>query len=197
MTAHLWACCVLGVCAGLASCGGRATDSVESDDGVESEASEPGTSERDTSEPDTSEPDERPTRIGPVRETCEDNPLLAGCLSSGRSAGASSAPPRQSDIDPAEELPLSVAAAQNVLLANCGACHGAPLTTEQASDGINYIADWEQLIQVGLIEECSPERSRVVNVMRSGEMPPPESGLDPVPRSDVELVEQAIEFGCD
>jgi hypothetical protein len=70
------------------------------------------------------------------------------------------------------------------------------LTPAQASARINYIDDWDRLMRVGLIEECSPEGSRVVEVMRTGEMPPPGSGLPPVTDGDVGVVVQAIEIEC-
>lgn len=70
------------------------------------------------------------------------------------------------------------------------------MTEDQASDGINYIDDWEQLIRARLIDECSPESSRIVEIMRSREMPPPNSGVDPMTAADIDAVATAIDLDC-
>lgn len=177
LTARLLACCAIGVSAGLSSCGGRATD------GFEPEADGPG-------EPI---PVEAPPLVRPVRETCEDNPLLAGCPYAGTSVSLPPPPPVEEPIP--DEEPLYVAA-RNVLVDHCGVCHGSQLTEDQASAAINYIDDWNKLIQVGLVRACAPERSRIVQVMRTGEMPPPQSGWFPASDAEIELVVAAIERGC-
>jgi hypothetical protein len=162
--------------AGLLSCGGLAADGPE-----------PG-----GSGPSTSPPGEEPAEpIRPYRETCEDNPLLADCPRPEQSFGG--APPPQPDT--AEE-PLVIAVARNVLSSYCGACHGSGLTAGAASASINYIDDWSQLLAAGLIERCAPERSRVVSLMRSGAMPPPDSGRYRVSEAEIELVEAAIDLDC-
>jgi hypothetical protein len=185
----LWVCCALGVSAGLLSCGGLAAD------GPGSDAVEPG-----GSVPDESEPGEATGSVRPRRETCDDNPLLAECprpadvcrdnpLASGCSSVSE---PRVPDDDP-----VSIGAAQNVLLSNCGACHGPALAAGSASASINYIGDWDRLLRTGLIERCSPGRSRVIVLMRAGDMPPPNSGLSAVSAADIAVVVAAIEQGCD
>jgi mono/diheme cytochrome c family protein len=135
--------------------------------------------------------------VRPVRETCEDNPLLAGCPYAG--TGSGSPPPDQPvEIpDPMEtpEESLDIAIARNVLLTNCGACHGSALTKDQASGGINYIDIWSELIRAGLIATCS-DNSRIIRVMRRGDMPPPVSGLPAVPDVEIELVARAIDREC-
>lgn len=174
----------------LSSCGGRAADGLDPDEGVPIE-SEPA--------------DDPPGWVGIDRETCEDNPLLAGCelpadycRDNPTSPGCSSAPDPDmpSEDIPEDDLLLPRAAAANVLLADCGGCHGPALTPMQASGAINYIDDWNRLLRVGLIERCSPERSRVVLLMRRGEMPPASSGLPAVTEADIAVVENAIEFEC-
>src|SRR5262245_54930518 len=61
-------------------------------------------------------------------ETCDDNPLLAGCPAQG-GGPAVAPPPRPAQQDPgANETELARAAAENVLAANCGQCHGPALT---------------------------------------------------------------------
>jgi mono/diheme cytochrome c family protein len=136
--------------------------------------------------------------IGPRRETCADNPLLADCpraydvcRDNPLSAGCASAP---EDVIPADEL--SIAAAENVLTTYCAACHGPALTEDQASASINYINDWRRLIRVGLIERCSPERSRIIRLMREGDMPPATSGVPSLPDAEIDLVAATIELGC-
>jgi mono/diheme cytochrome c family protein len=94
-------------------------------------------------------------------------------------------------------VPQLLAGALNILEANCGVCHGPPLTEAQASGGINYIEDWDKLKQAGLIEECSPEGSRIIEVMRTGEMPPPGSGLQQLSDPEVDVVAQAVVFDCE
>jgi mono/diheme cytochrome c family protein len=162
----------------LLSCGGRATD------GLEPEVSEPGASRVS---------DDEPTAFGPVRETCDDNPLLAGCPSVNV-GGTPLSPPEAPGPAPVYE-PQFISLARNVLSANCGACHGATLTEAQASAAINYIDDWGQLIEAGLIDECSPESSRIIEVMRTGEMPPASWEFS-VSDADIDTVAGAIELAC-
>jgi mono/diheme cytochrome c family protein len=179
LTARLWACCAIGVSLGLSSCGGRAVD------GLELEAVGQGGG--------VSNPGDEPLPLRPVRETCEDNPLLAGCSSADPGRNLPSPPEPEASSD---EEPLYLAAARNVLASYCGACHGPALTASQASGGINYINDWDELIQAGLIQECSPGRSRIIEVIRREEMPPPGSGLPIVSNADLQVVVNAIEIDC-
>jgi hypothetical protein len=89
----------------------------------------------------------------PIRETCEDNPLLANCDLPDTDIDGNDIPDRDPpvtqtpDADPdgpsAEDL--ARAAAENVLASNCGGCHGPALTPQQASAGMNYIDDIERL----------------------------------------------------
>jgi mono/diheme cytochrome c family protein len=173
-----WACAIAASLA-LSSCGGRAAD------GVEPETSVPGA---------VTTADDEPTVVRPIRETCDDNPLLAGCPYAN--TGGTSPPPRTPREPSSDIEPQYVAAARNVLDANCGACHGPELTELQASGAINYIDDWNQLIQAGLIEPCEPESSRIIEVMRTGEMPPARSGQNTVTDADVSVVVVAIELDC-
>ena len=189
---RLWGCCAFIVSACLSACGGRAADGLESIEG------DPGPATPETQSPGSSNPgDQQPIR--PVRETCEDNPLLAECpYASGGSnrPPPPDEPPEEEPEPPEEEESLPVAAARNILVSYCGGCHGSPLTEEQASARINYIDDWNQLTEAGLIVECEPARSRIIEVMRTGEMPPPASRLPPVSEAEIGFVESAIELGC-
>jgi mono/diheme cytochrome c family protein len=97
--------------------------------------------------------------------------------------------PRQ----PARPSDTGAASIDDVLLANCGQCHGPNLTPAQAQDGINYIDDIERLVAAGLIVPLSSSASRIVVVMRNGSMPPPSSGLPPVKQADIEVVANYID----
>jgi hypothetical protein len=183
LTTHLGVCCII-LSAGLAACGGRATD------GLLPSGSGPSLS--------VPEEEERET-VRPRRETCADNPLLAECpqpydfcRDNPQGPDCPSAP----EPDSPENEPLAIVAATNILVSYCGACHGPGLSEAQASASINYIGDWSQLLQAGLIEECSPERSRVVLLMRTADMPPSGSGLPAVQDAAIDVVERAIELDC-
>lgn len=137
-----------------------------------------------------------PIQVVPVeRETCDDNPLLVECLPQQPSEpdrpASDNTPPRRPDPgDPAE---LARAAAENVLAANCGQCHGPALTEQQALAGMNYIDDIERLVETGKIVPLNSAASRVVLRMSRGEMPPPSSGLPSVTDADIAVVSQYID----
>lgn len=184
----LWRAVGLGVC--CLACGGLAEDGREAAVSAVSPRPEAGL-------------------VRPRRETCDDNPLLAECPyardgagdgrggsgGSGGSGGRSPAPP--ANAEPPEEAPQIIAQAENILAVYCGSCHGSGLTVEQAPGGINDIDDWDALIEEGLIVPCSPEGSRVVQVIRSGRMPPLETGLPPPSATELGFVELAIALECD
>jgi mono/diheme cytochrome c family protein len=97
---------------------------------------------------------------------------------------------------PTRERPpedLARAAAENVLLSDCGQCHGSALTQTQAQDGINFIDDIDALVQAGLIVPMSSAASRIIVVMRDGSMPPRSSGLPPVVDWDIDVVASYID----
>jgi mono/diheme cytochrome c family protein len=137
------------------------------------------------------------------RETCEDNPLLAGCdlpeedingdpidVPEPVDQGPGNAPD-PNDEPSAEDL--ARAAAENVLASNCGQCHGPALTEQQASAGMNYINDIQKLADEGKIIPLNSAGSRVIERMREGSMPPVQSGLDPVSDADINIVAQFID----
>lgn len=84
---------------------------------------------------------------------------------------------------------LARAAAENVLIQNCGSCHDP----WQAAGGIGFVRDVDQLAAAGLIVPLNSAASRVVQVMRDGSMPPPSAGLPPVAEADIEVVAQYID----
>jgi mono/diheme cytochrome c family protein len=130
----------------------------------------------------------------PVQETCADNPLLAGCSTPAASGNAprTAAPPPAAtpSSDPAA---LAKAAAENVLAANCGQCHGPALTAQQAKAGMNYINDIDKLVETGKVIPLDSAGSRVIQRMVRGEMPPVNSGLPPVTDADIQTVSQYID----
>src|SRR4029077_7538153 len=101
-----------------------------------------------------------------------DNPLLVGCP--GTTAPTPVVDTSVKNNDPAA---LAKAAAENVLAANCGQCHGPALTEQQAQAGMNYINDIDKLVSTGKIVPLDSAGSRVVQRMVKGEMPPVSSGL--------------------
>lgn len=92
-----------------------------------------------------------------------------------------------------DERELREAQVSNILLSHCGACHGPPLTPEQAFGNLWFIDDVEELTERGLIVPLRSADSRIVQVMRDGSMPPPWSGLGPVSRADLLVVTRFID----
>ncbi|MEO8179773.1 MAG: hypothetical protein ABI895_13140 [Deltaproteobacteria bacterium] len=81
---------------------------------------------------------------------------------------------------------------ENVLMANCGSCHG-PAAPVAASGGIRFIDDVAQLVEAGLLVPLSSASSRIIRVMVVGSMPPPSSGLPPVTDADISTIVQYID----
>ena len=132
----------------------------------------------------------------PKAETCDDNPLLAGCSTAGNSNAVSNKPtPATSSANPASSDPaaLAKAAAENVLAANCGQCHGPALTPQQAQAGMNYINDIDKLVQNGKVVPLDSANSLIIERMKRGEMPPVSSGLPAVTDADINTVAQYID----
>jgi len=93
---------------------------------------------------------------------------------------------------PIPEVDLARAAAENVLLTNCGYCHG-PAADPAASGGIRFIGDLSRLAEAGLIVAQSSATSLLIRVMRDGSMPPPDSPYPPVTEADINTVAQYID----
>jgi mono/diheme cytochrome c family protein len=66
-------------------------------------------------------------------------------------------------------------AAENVLAADCGLCHG-PGADAAGSGGILFINDLDALVEAGLIVPLNSAGSRIVQVMLDGSMPPASAG---------------------
>jgi mono/diheme cytochrome c family protein len=101
-------------------------------------------------------------------------------------------PPMQPRPLPFPSEGLEEAAARNVLMANCGSCHG-PDAEPAVSGGIRFIDDWNELIEAGLIAILNSAGSRLIRVMQDGSMPPPASGLPAVTEADIDVVARYID----
>jgi len=132
-----------------------------------------------------------PIDIAPKAETCDDNPLLAGCTPqtpTGTTPRVTTPPGSKTD-----EADLAKAAAENVLAANCGQCHGSNLTEQSAQAGMNYINDIDKLVETGKIVPLNSAGSRIIQRMVRREMPPVSSGLPAVTDADINTVSQYID----
>jgi mono/diheme cytochrome c family protein len=137
----------------------------------------------------------------PAPQTCEENPLLAICQppddggddvvvdgdDQGDDDGAAVEP------DEGSELDIARAAAENILRANCGQCHGPALTPEQARAGMNYIDDIDELVTQGKIVPLDSDASLIVRRMRNGEMPPANSTGPRPSDQDIQTVANFID----
>jgi mono/diheme cytochrome c family protein len=131
-----------------------------------------------------------PVEVPVQRETCADNPLLAGCPATATAAPAPATPDPGVGGDAAA---LAKAAAENVLASNCGQCHGPALTPEQARAGMNYINDIDKLVSTGKVIPLDSKDSLIIQRMEKGEMPPPASGLPTVTEADINTVASYID----
>jgi mono/diheme cytochrome c family protein len=133
----------------------------------------------------------------PVAETCADNLLLAGCLPSTPppirgSAGLDPNTPIAPSLIASGAAALAKAAAENVLAANCGQCHG-PTPPGREGGGMDYINDIDRLVGNSKIIPLDSAGSRVIQRMTKGEMPPPSSGLPAVTEADINTLAQFID----
>ena len=118
----------------------------------------------------------------------------AQCEERGSGGGA-----RRDEIDVARSLDrlaeqaIARSRVESILESSCGACHGHRLTPEDASGGINTIDEIEIMASNGLIQPLSSANSRIVQVMRSGEMPPPGSGPPPVSADEIDFIASYID----
>jgi mono/diheme cytochrome c family protein len=134
----------------------------------------------------------------PPVETCADNQFLAGCGGDVNNV-PDDAPPSDTPDTPAAEPPatgsaadLAKAAAENVLLTECGTCHGTNLSADTARAGMNYINDIDRLVEEGKIKPGDAENSLIIQRMRAGTMPPANEGFAPVADANIEIVAQYI-----
>jgi mono/diheme cytochrome c family protein len=110
----------------------------------------------------------------------------------GATPGQGAMSPTRPPVGNSEE-DLANAQVRNILVAYCGACHGPPLTRDEALGGIWFIDDLEELVERGYIVPLRSADSRIIQVMRDGSMPPGASGLEAVTESDIQVVARFID----
>jgi serine/threonine-protein kinase len=146
--------------------------------------------------------------VVPTAPTCADNPLLAICgdpaPANGNDTPAGPNANNNNNNGPAQApnddpKALAQAAAENILRANCGQCHGPALTQEQARAGMNFIEDIDKLVSTpstngsALIKPLDSDNSLIIQRMRKGEMPPVTSTGPRPSDSDIDTVAQFID----
>jgi hypothetical protein len=94
---------------------------------------------------------------------------------------------------PPSQQELDKLAAENVLNANCGFCHGPGLSQDEAQANMNFINDIQRLVDTGRIVPMNSAGSRVVQFMQNRQMPPPGSGYPNVKESDIAIVSAYID----
>ncbi len=149
-----------------------------------------------------SENDPPPSDEGPPAEVippdeCVVNPYLEDCREdpepSNGGTGNTPTPPDPVPPEPPPETDLQTAQVENILKAECGACHGTQLTELTARAGMNYINDMEQLVENGKVLPLDAENSPIIKRMRSGTMPPPSEGYDRVATAQIDIVANYID----
>lgn len=192
---------LVSVLSGLPGCGGLATSGERNESGA---GNAPNGS---TGLP----PPPIPERT--LGETCEDNPLLAGCPQPQSAATCpenplacpllpeppprrppSLEPPRRSD-----DLSLPYVVRMEALLEEeCGSCHGAQArrSCTGTCDGMLYIDDMMQLLDNEQILPCDWQGSRIARRVRDSSMPPRSSGLPPMPVRAQEQLEVFVANMC-
>jgi len=153
-----------------------------------------GSDSSDNSSDDPTPIAETPINPDDIRETCDDNPLLAGCAPVDPVATPGQPPVTPPNTPPADSPEaLARAQAENILASNCGQCHGPALTPAQASAGMNYIDDMQRLADEGKLIPGNSSGSRIIQRMREGSMPPPSSLKPQVLDQDIDTVAQFID----
>jgi mono/diheme cytochrome c family protein len=162
--------------------------------------SDSGSGDTSTDGETISEPEPEPEAdVDPIeREDCDDNPLLAGCdpVEDPSVADPDAVPDVVAPVDqedPSNPAELERAAAENILNANCGSCHGTQLAPGAESGNMNYINDIDQLVANGKIQPLNSAGSRIIQRMKDGSMPPAAAGLPRVNENDINTVAQFID----
>jgi mono/diheme cytochrome c family protein len=126
---------------------------------------------------------------------CDVNPLARDCDESGGNqvdpGGNQGDPDPGPDTEPPNPDNIELAAVQNILAANCGACHGPNLTPQAAQAGMNFITDLDRLATEGKLKPLDSANSLIIQYMRDGIMPP--GNLDKVPTADINRVADYID----
>jgi mono/diheme cytochrome c family protein len=145
--------------------------------------------------------DEDPPVIPPEAvDECLTNPYLEDCPDAVGGAGGStsvgnggaSAGGGPAEVKPKTPADLAREQAQNILLSNCGGCHGTQLTPQTARAGMNFINDMQKLADAKKIIPLDAEASPVIIRMRSGNMPPRDEGGVQVSDAEIDIVANYI-----
>ena len=113
-----------------------------------------------------------PDDVDPVDE-CVANPYIEDCKDDTvEPPDEVDGPPKPPPPPPGGTDDLLKDQAQNILLVNCGSCHGSRLTKDSAEAGMNYIDNMDQLALNGKIVPLDAEASPIIQKMRAGTMPP-------------------------
>jgi hypothetical protein len=188
--------CVVLACA-AAGCGGKAVDAAPPGASGGAAAYGPGPIPAGTSAlPPGANPD-APLRGIPPPETCDDNPLLAGCRISAPAASPAlaaspSAPPA------ANANVAAVVGVETVLGERCGSCHGGEPSVERCGtcDGLYYVENLRRLIQAGQVTPCSWQGSSLYQRIQDGSMPPPGSSATRLTSRELALVGNFVDGLC-
>lgn len=125
----------------------------------------------------------------PVVDECEANPYLQDCKGDDTTVDPPAKPDEKPPEKPSSPADLLKDQAQNILLTNCGGCHGSKLTKESAKAGMNYIDSMDLLEKNGKIVALDADASPIIQKMRDGTMPP---GGPRVPDADIDFVARYI-----
>lgn len=180
-------------------CGGRATSS-------ELEGATGGPSAPRGSRRAPALPPRAPAAEPPRMETCEDNPLLAGCAIAPPAGNtcpdnplACPVPPQPAGPRRSEDLSLPTVVRMEALLdEQCGVCHGAQArrACSGVCDGMTYIDDMTALLDTEKILPCNWRGSAIARRMRDRSMPPAYSGVPPMSAGLQGELEEFVEGMC-
>lgn len=127
-----------------------------------------------------------------IAEQCELNPLLVGCPTVDDGTGDVIPAVDEPDAPPVDDpKALAQASVENILQVSCGQCHGQVLDLEDAEAGMNYIDDFDELLDQGKAIGGNSEDSPIIRRMRSGSMPPASSGA---PAPSTQEINQVAQF---
>jgi mono/diheme cytochrome c family protein len=135
-----------------------------------------------------------------VVDECLTNPYLEDCPdavggnggSTGGGTGGTGGGGGPAVATPKTPAELARETAQNILLSNCGGCHGTQLTQQTARAGMNFINDMQKLADNKKIIPLDAEASPIIIRMRSGNMPPANEGGVKVSDAEIDIVANYI-----
>ncbi|HTV18081.1 MAG TPA: cytochrome c [Polyangiaceae bacterium] len=152
-----------------------------------------GSEEKTPDEPDEPEVTVNDCDNPYIQDGCPDNVPdpppegtggTGGTATGGSGGGGPTAEP-EDDLERAQ--------VENILRANCGACHGTQLTEATRSGGMNYINDIDELAKQEKIIPLNSDGSLVIQRMRNGTMPPAAQGGKAVAKAEIDIVANYID----